>query len=269
MLELAHRTIACAPAFLLGRAARDAELDQELLERRLSGRDQIARVERKAEALLEKFESALRVDLALVAALEAIANHADAKDTNLRAEASSIAGFDPFPIIEQEAAKLVRPTTTIQLDPRIALQELLRSVAIRIGRVQLTPILELANLVHGPTRAFAIETLVARVDSCVLRNAELTEPLREVTRLYRLGRIEVAEAARLLGRLPETVAFEFEKWGVTRNIEAITLSEGDRAARVRQALSSSFSESLVRRDTIASQRIEGIDARAHLIREAP
>ncbi|MER2559809.1 MAG: hypothetical protein ABTQ32_03760, partial [Myxococcaceae bacterium] len=60
--------------------------------------------------------------------------------------------------------------------------------------------------------------------------------------------------------------FEFERLGVARTLDAIRLTPEARAERLaRIAMTTGRpSPALARRDAIASQRIEGIDARGHL-----
>lgn len=95
---------------------------------------------------------------------------------------------------------------------------------------------------------------------------------RTVGRAYAESRVSLGEAATLLGMDASDAAAFLETYGFARSLDAIALDESRRAdigARLRtdrlaRGGSPSVDETLVRRVVVASQRIEGVDARPHL-----
>lgn len=90
--------------------------------------------------------------------------------------------------------------------------------------------------------------------------------------VYAEGRASIEEVAAMLGRdVPDVVAL-LEERGYRRSIEGIRLAEVERAAKLRQIREDRVArdgeprstESDIARDVVASQRIEGIDARPWL-----
>ena len=103
---------------------------------------------------------------------------------------------------------------------------------------------------------------------------ERAEVMRIVGEQYQRGNIGIREAARLLHMSTSDAVFELEQDGFSRSPEQITLTEADREAtyqRLRQRRllrveSAAVDSDLVERDVIASERIEGVDARAWIRR---
>ena len=90
--------------------------------------------------------------------------------------------------------------------------------------------------------------------------------------IYAEGRASIDEVASMLARdVPDVVAL-LEERGYRRTIDELRLSDEERASRLAQIRDERISRqgepredrSLAARDTIASQRIEGIDARPWL-----
>jgi hypothetical protein len=109
----------------------------------------------------------------------------------------------------------------------------------------------------------ALQAFVRRHDP---RRAEV---MRIVGEQYRRGNLRVHDAARLLGMSSSDATFELEQDGFSRAPEQITLTEAEREAaylRLRQRrlqhVTPAADPDLVKRDVIASERIEGVDARA-------
>lgn len=92
---------------------------------------------------------------------------------------------------------------------------------------------------------------------------------RSVGRAYAEARVSLVEAATLLGLDVSDAAAFLETWGFARPLDAIALDESRRASigarlradRLARGGSPSEDEALVRRAVVASQRIEGVDAR--------
>ncbi len=92
---------------------------------------------------------------------------------------------------------------------------------------------------------------------------------------YAEGRVSVSEVAAMLGlTVPDAVAL-LEEHGFRRTVEALRLTDVERAERLEAIREERIarggvplsSTELVNRDVIASQRIEGIDARPWLPRD--
>lgn len=90
-----------------------------------------------------------------------------------------------------------------------------------------------------------------------------------VGRAYAEGRLSVNEVAALLERsVPDAVAL-LEKQGYRRTVDKLRLTQEEearmlekiRAERIARGGKPHVEKDLVQRDVIASQRIEGIDAR--------
>ncbi len=110
----------------------------------------------------------------------------------------------------------------------------------------------------------------------VLRNDEREQGrLKLVGRAYARGGLTPAEVALLLDTdVPDAIAV-LERHGYQRSIEVISLSDAERSARLgairedrlRRAGRPDYSPDLAVRDAIASERIEGVDARSWLPRD--
>lgn len=93
-----------------------------------------------------------------------------------------------------------------------------------------------------------------------------------VGRLYQRGAMELGDVAKELDDSPTDAIALLEEHGFGRTVETIRLSEEERRARlerIRQdrlerAGKPAYSPDLVRRSTVASERIEGVDARPWL-----
>jgi hypothetical protein len=92
---------------------------------------------------------------------------------------------------------------------------------------------------------------------------------------YRNGHITLKDVATLLGMSTSDAVFELELYGFCRPPAAIQLSDADRDAAYailrqrrlsRGEVQPGVDQELVERDAIASERIEGIDARAWIRR---
>ena len=98
--------------------------------------------------------------------------------------------------------------------------------------------------------------------------------LSEAAQFYLEGKVEISQLARMLSADPSDIAAEFEQRGFVRSLTTIQLSEEERRRRLlllcrARAAGVMYSATLAARDVIASQRIEGIDARLHLASSDP
>jgi hypothetical protein len=109
----------------------------------------------------------------------------------------------------------------------------------------------------------------------ISRSWHSREIMRIVGEQYRRGHIRIQDAARLLGMSTSDAVFELEQDGFSRSPAAIALTEDEREAvyqRLRQRRLQHVgppvvNQDLVERDVIASERIEGVDARAWIRRQ--
>ena len=107
-------------------------------------------------------------------------------------------------------------------------------------------------------------------------NPKQREPLLIVGRYYQQGALEIGDVATLLDEsIPDSVVL-LEEHGFGRTVDTIALHHDARAQRLekiredrlRRGGLPAYSKELVRRSTIASERIEGVDARPWLGVEA-
>ncbi len=125
------------------------------------------------------------------------------------------------------------------------------------------------GLAHRARNAYdALCAFVRRHD------AGRAEVMRIVGEQYRRGHIRLKDAARLFEMSTSDAVFELEQDGFHRPADAITLTEADREAiyqrlrtrRLHRGGAPVVDQDLVERDVIASERIEGVDARAWIRR---
>jgi len=125
------------------------------------------------------------------------------------------------------------------------------------------------HLAHRARSAYdALRAFVRRHDP------ERAEVMRIVGEQYQRGNIRIRDAARLLGLTTSDAVFELEQDGFGRAAPEITLTESERAAayqrlrqrRLQRSTPPVVDPELVERDVIASERIEGVDARAWIRR---
>ena len=132
---------------------------------------------------------------------------------------------------------------------------------------------EIADRLGDPQRRHRARLAYDRLHAFLVRRDPTTdERLKVIGRLYAAGQVSIGEAAGLLASsVPDAIAL-LEPRGYARPLETLGLSEPERerifgALRVdreRRAGRPEPSEDRVRRSAIASERIEGIDARAWL-----
>jgi len=99
--------------------------------------------------------------------------------------------------------------------------------------------------------------------------------LAAIGRFYAAGRLSLVEAAEALQMSVEDAVAAFEVHGIARRLDVIRLGDEERKARLARLreqregqVGSQAAAELVRRDVIASQRIEGIDARIWMPRRS-
>jgi len=121
-------------------------------------------------------------------------------------------------------------------------------------------------------RANRCHFVAGRLRQLVARSEVMNPILTTLGMAYAEGRMSLAEVGTATGLAPEDLVPELERLGYHRQLEAIRLSPEERRARLQQLASAQgprrYDLDHVRRDVIATHRIEGIDARGLLTTRA-
>lgn len=224
----------------------------------------------EAESLLKTFIALVRHDLGLLCFVEALLVNSVRQPSELIAHGRAIvehandaAGFD----VLSELAPLATPhrSASTEFDPERWREVFTQSISAKVHRTPIGVFTQLADdagflsLGHDARMLFdRLEATLRRLDST------WNSRLNQAGRLFVGGKFEPAEGARLLGISPSHLAAEFERLGFVRSLDTIGLSDAERARRLELMAANSGkppAEELVERDVVASQRIEGIDAR--------
>lgn len=234
--------------------------------------------------LLKLSTELLELSLALAGFVEAahqlgIGEHAEvvSRFGEIRQKARQITGLDPVDMVGRHPDLL--PPLGAEPSRRdvfgeAALRSLIRAAASTIGACPIDTLEQIALSLddehHGSRCRNAYEGLKA----FLRRNDPRADAVaRTVGRAYAEGRLSRHEAARILGvSVPELLLF-FEQNGYVRPLEVVALEDAEREALLarlgadraaRQGQPAEISDDLLRREVLATQRIEGIDARPWL-----
>lgn len=249
--------------------ANDAAVRVDLARLQLAS--QVQRSE--LEEALEHMALSLRTDIAILSFVEALhslgANSTSAVKTlgvKVIERAQRIAGFDVRPLLRTVGASADGPAS----NPEDLQIDRLRAVVARhvLGRLAAFPAKEvklLTTQLDDAAIAHQIFQDAQKLEAIARRADDVwAHRLKDAGELFLEGRIEVADVARLWGRPPQDVAAEFERLGFVRSAETIELSDAERRRRLTHVSRSGGANSArIARDVVASQRIEGIDARGH------
>lgn len=193
----------------------------------------------------------------------------------VRRLATTIIGQDPFDILARNpdfvrAAAASASQRTSVTDWESAFDALIHAARALVSAVPLETLMSVGHLVGDPELAHrcrmahsALKAFLRRCDPSVKAST------RAAGRAYAQGRITATEVALLLDLTPSDAVALLEEQGFHRPIGVIELTDADRAERLtkiredRLARSgaSAPSNDLIDRDVVASQRIEGVDAR--------
>jgi predicted DNA-binding transcriptional regulator AlpA len=155
------------------------------------------------------------------------------------------------------------------------LQDWVRLCIALTTEVPIDQVVARAVALNAPGIAHDARTAYDRLRAFIRRNDPARAKQWETADvLYRSGLLSLDQIADLVGMSPSDTIFELEQDGHVRSPEVIALLQGERAEiyeRLRQRrLARSGSRvpdpELVDRDVIASERIEGVDARAWMRR---
>ncbi len=230
-------------------------------------------------------QSAVFLELVLVAAItfEVVDELAlDASDpSGWPAEALSErirlqTGLDPASVVSEAVHLLQLKLPTRSENHRISRDAVLRSVRSILESCPIAALEvlaskhELESLSHRARRAYdGLHAFLFRTDP------GLQEQVRILGRTYSEGHLSLEEAGKLLGIHPVDAVALLEQGAFRRPLDVIALSDRDRSevySRMRLdrlARKGSFTPSaeMVSRDAVASERIEGVDARGWIPRE--
>ena len=219
--------------------------------------------------------AAVRRDIAILSFLEALdlaqvrsLTDVQRSAPSIRANADRLAGFDAIATISHLAA--TRAPGDERFDIKNLRSMVVQSAAAKLARTPLVVFRKVAELIGDLSLGHEVQTVFERLEATVRRaDADWDARLSEAGQLFMEGKLEIAEIGRLLSAKPSDVAAEFEQKGLIRSLATLRLSPEERQRRLlmmerHRAAGVTASPALVARDVIASQRIEGIDARSHL-----
>ncbi|MBX3466179.1 MAG: hypothetical protein KF878_04685 [Planctomycetes bacterium] len=194
----------------------------------------------------------------------------------VRRLATTIIGQDPFDILARNpdfvraAAAASASQRTSITDWESAFDALIHAARALVSAVPIETLLSVGHLVGDPELAHrcrmahgALKAFLRRCDPSVKAST------RAAGRAYAQGRITATEVALLLDLTPSDAVALLEEQGFHRPIGVIELTDADRAERLAKIREDRFarrgapasSSDLIDRDVVASQRIEGVDAR--------
>lgn len=248
----------------------DAAVRADLARLQLPLAGRVHRVELRAA--LDQLSRALRTDLAILSFVEALhslsatsVSAARTLSARVLERAHLIAGFDVRPFLSSVADSAVSPAADGDLQVERVREVFSRHVLASLAAFPAEEVKALTSQLDDAETAHRIFQDAQKLAGIARRADDIwSHRFKDAGALFLEGRIEIADLARLWGRAPEEVAAEFERLGFVRSLEAIELGEAERNRRLAQiSRAGAVSRALVARDVIASQRIEGIDARSH------
>jgi hypothetical protein len=154
-------------------------------------------------------------------------------------------------------------------------KQLIRSLDAILAEAPIDVIEDTARAIDDPALGYRARSVYDALRAFVRRHdPDHAEMMRIVGEQYQSGRLRIHDAAKLLGVSTSNAVFELEQDGFARPLSAVTLDDRERDAiyqRLRQQRrertgAPMVDQELVDRDVIASERIEGVDARAWIRR---
>ncbi len=239
-----------------------------------TGRSDLVRlIEDSARWLELALAAATVLEVAIEDGVETVGG-VDSRLDRLSGRAEALCGRNPLETIREHQAWLNEAAKRVSVPPPRPDTPLRRILALLMPRVRMVvDTIEVGILVRAADASgvrgwgHRLERAHEALRSFLRRHEpQRDERLAVAGRIYADGRISIDDAAALLGMKPWDVVAEFEARHFCRPAATIELSEGERArlvGRLRQRRLSGARPpgDLVARDVIASQRIEGIDAR--------
>jgi hypothetical protein len=159
--------------------------------------------------------------------------------------------------------------------PTIEWPQLVRSFDAIVAECPIQVLESMGRTADEPALAYRARRAYDALRAFVRRHDPArAEVMRIVGEQYQHGNLPLPDAARLLDMSTSDAVFELERDGFRRSPAAITLAEADRdeiyqrlrTQRLQRSGPASVDQDLIERDVIASERIEGVDARAWMRR---
>jgi hypothetical protein len=195
------------------------------------------------------------------------------KDPRVRERFRSIAGMELSelgPKVNRLEGLLLgghKPSAT-DLDVPAAYEEFLHLVRATIESRSFDTMKEKAIDEGNAERAERCHFIASRLRQLVARSDAMNPILKTLGMAYAEGRVSLTELGSATGLAPEDLIPELERLGYHRQLAAIRLSDEERRARLQALAGAKSPPTLdpdhVRRDVIATHRIEGVDARGWL-----
>ncbi|MEZ4297048.1 MAG: hypothetical protein R3B70_18935 [Polyangiaceae bacterium] len=238
--------------------------------------------QRDIVSFLEDAADDLELTIAMLACHEATldlgvehAADAIARSEELKSAADALAHMDVAEVFQRAAHRLPPPQPPFHAEEKAALprEELVRFAQARLDIWPHQRAEELAKREHREALAHRCRTALDWLERFVRRNkmpsGEAVKAVKVAGRAYAEGRLTVAEVAALLRCDASDAIATLEEHGFCRSHERAVLPSDTRARmladldadRRRRQGAPVVDEALVRRDVLATQRIEGIDAR--------
>lgn len=280
-----HEVPVTTPAFLLDPPESLLELartEQDLKVRyiRASSRDPQACQQDDRELLLRS-AAALEVTLALAGFVEA-AQEVGARSVSevsiqidrIRELARTHTGLDPIQVVA--TATGLHPATPPTDPSRVfdaPIDPLVRTAAAFAAWCPIDYLTRIAELRGMPQVGYRCQRALESLRAFVLRNTHEHESRRVIAgQAYAEGRLSIAEIATFLGERVDDAIFWLEEHGYGRSIDTIVLSDEKRRERLEKIRADRLSRQgrptpsreRILSDTVASERLEGVDARGWL-----
>ena len=191
--------------------------------------------------------------------------------------ARETSGLDPETVIAEAVRRTFRPEVFARTPAPLKLSAIL--LATR-SLLEACPIESLEGLaVRQQLEAWGHRCRVAYdgIEACRLgMTLAKTLAIRIVGQQYAEGLLSLPQIAQLLDLHPVDAVELLERRNYARGVDVIRLDDPDRASRLaairaarRSRATAPFTQEHVARDVIASERIEGVDARRWIPREIP
>jgi len=188
----------------------------------------------------------------------------------VRSRVQEISGLDPIKVTREARQYLLPSGPLPKTTPPVALRAVVRSVRAIIESCPIDDLEALAAHIGCEAWGHRCRVAYTGLRAFVQRNDPgQRNRLKVIGRVYMTGEMDIDEVALLLGVDSPDAAALLEQHGYARPLGVITLSEEERERRYnairedrlnRRGATEPFAERSSR-DVVASERIEGVDAR--------
>ncbi len=186
---------------------------------------------------------------------------------------------DPMAIVQSALARASTPPPEPAADDPVgvSVDEMTEVVRVTVAAWPIQEVTALASELGAPQLAHRARVALEGLRAFLLRNDAETKKAVEVAgRAYSRGTLSLEDVAALLRLDPSDAILVLERCGYCRSLDAIRLDE-DARSRILELMEQdrrarggrpAYDRAYVQRDVIASERIEGVDAR-EWVRGAP